>query len=310
MKKGYFFIINSKSKKARKIWNAVKEILAAEGVPYRSFFTESKGHAQKLAETVHSIHGEQAEAIITVGGDGTVHEVINGLHKKDIPVGFLPCGSGNDIMRGLGIRKKDRLDRLIKHLLSSRTNVRKIDVGCLQSAGIGRFRRRFVSVAGIGFDGEVTKLTNASWYKDWLQRFGLGGLAYTISTIRLLFTYRPADVMVKVDGRTHEFTSVWLIAAGNLPYYGGGMKICPSAMPYDGKLDICIVHNLSPLHLLFLFLTVFYGRHTNKKGVTMLTGTNLSIVSHTPLTVQADGEVIGSTPVECGVLPSMLTIKM
>ncbi|SDM90945.1 lipid kinase, YegS/Rv2252/BmrU family [Fictibacillus solisalsi] len=308
MKKGYFFIINSKSKKARKIWNAVKEVLAAEGVPYRSFFTEDKGHAQKLAETVQSIHGEQAEAIIIVGGDGTIHEVINGLHKKDIPVGFLPCGSGNDVMRGLGKRK--RLDRLIKSILNTRTSVRRIDVGCLRSAGKGRFHRRFVSVAGIGFDGEVTKLTNASWYKDWLQRFGLGSLSYTISTLRLLFSYQPGDVMVKVDGRTYEFTSVWLIAAGNLPYYGGGMKICPSALPYDGKLEICIVHNLSPVQVLFLFLTVFFGRHSNKKGVTMLTGTDLSIVSQTPLTVQADGEVIGSTPVDCSVLPSMLTIKM
>ncbi|MDN4526559.1 diacylglycerol/lipid kinase family protein [Fictibacillus fluitans] len=310
MKKECFFIINAKSNKARKAWDAVKEILAAEGVPYRAFFTNGKGDAKKLAETVQSIHGNQAQAIIAVGGDGTIHEVVNGLNNKDIPVGFLPCGSGNDITRGLGIRNKEHMDSFIKHRLSSEKSERKMDVGYLKSAGIGKFEKRFVSVAGIGFDGEVTRLTNISWYKDWLQRVGLGGFSYTISTLRLLFSYQPGDVTLKLDGRTYEFNSVWLIAAGNLPFYGGGMKICPSANPYDGKLEICIVHNLSPYQLLILFFTVFFGRHIKKKGVTMLTGTELSIVSKTPLTVQADGEVIGSTPLECRVLPSMLTIKV
>ncbi|MGG1575517.1 diacylglycerol/lipid kinase family protein [Fictibacillus sp. NRS-1165] len=308
----YFFIIHANNKKARKIWKAVKEVLSAEGVAYRSFYTESEGHALEIAKKISCINRDLIEAVITVGGDGTIHEVINGLEDSpEITVGFLPGGSGNDIIRGLGFNKNKSLAYILKwRLLNKRNAKRIIDAGMLSFPGQARRNKRFVSTAGIGFDGEVTKLTNRSTYKKWLKRFGAGNLAYTVSMFRLLFTYKPVDAAVTVDGLEYKFPSVWLIAAGNLPYYGGGMKICPSAKPDDGLLELCVVHELHPLKLLFLFVTVFWGKHEDLDGVTILEGRVISITSNEPLTVQADGELLGTTPVECTLMPSVLSIRV
>ncbi|WP_062233710.1 diacylglycerol/lipid kinase family protein [Fictibacillus sp. FJAT-27399] len=308
----YLFIIHANNKKAQKTWKAVKKILSAEDVPYRSYYTESEGHALEIAKKISYINRDQIEAIITVGGDGTIHEVINGLKDMpEVPVGFLPGGSGNDIIRGLGFNKKKSLAYILKRSLLNKQNPNKvIDAGVLSFPGNKRRNELFVSTAGIGFDGEVTKLTNRSWYKKWFQRFGAGNFAYTVSMFRLLFSYTPVDAAVTVDGCEHQFSSVWLIAAGNMPYYGGGMKICPSARPDDGLLELCIVHGLHPLKLLFLFVTVFSGNHKELDGVTILEGRRISIASKEPLTVQADGELLGTTPVECSVIPSALSIKV
>jgi diacylglycerol kinase (ATP) len=125
----------------------------------------------------------------------------------------------------------------------------------------------------------------------------MGGLAYAITALRLLKTYETHQVTLLVNGKEHTFSNVWLTAINNIPYYGGGMKISPKAKPNDGKLRVCIVHNISRKKLLTFFGTVFFGKHTALKGVTFLEGTSIEVASQKAMTIQADGEVIGVTPI-------------
>jgi diacylglycerol kinase (ATP) len=301
--KMYIFIINSVSGngKALKAWQQIKVELEKEKVPYRSFFTKYAGHAEEIAEQVAELHQEKLEAIVAVGGDGTAHEIINGLAAyPHLPVGYIPGGSGNDFARGFMIPRSPR--KAWQKILKQRGRTKKrYDLGLYKLLNTKKRERFFVNGLGIGFDGEVAKATNESSYKTFLNRIKCGGLAYTISLLRLLFSYQRHEVTLEIDGEETHFSKVWLIAVSNIAFYGGGMKISPLAKPNDGKLNLCIVHGIHPLQLLSVFGSVFLGKHHKFRGVTLLEGKTIKVVSENPMTIHADGEIIGITPISIGI---------
>ena len=130
---------------------------------------------------------------------------------------------------------------------------------------------------------------------------GLGSLAYVGAVMRLLFTYKLTNIIVEMDGRICRYEKVWFVTLSNQPFYGGGMKIAPKANPTDGCLDVTIVHNLSRLKLLFMFVTVFFGKHTGFKEVAQYKGKKVSIKSDDNMLVHADGELIGHLPLQAEV---------
>jgi diacylglycerol kinase (ATP) len=301
--KMYIFIINSVSGsgKALKVWEELKPELEKEKVQFRSFFTKYAGHAEEIAEQVAELHQEKLEAIVAIGGDGTAHEVINGVASyPDIPVGYIPGGSGNDFARGFSIPKSPR-KALQKILKQKGRPLKRFDLGRYQLLSRKKGERYFINGLGIGIDGEVAKVTNESAYKTFLNRFKIGSLAYTISLFRLLFSYQPREVTMLVDGEEKHFSKVWLIAVTNIAYYGRGMKITPHAKPNDGKLNLCIVHGISPWKLLSVFGTVFMGQHHKFRGVTLLEGKRIQVSSAASMTIHADGEIIGTTPVSIDI---------
>jgi diacylglycerol kinase (ATP) len=301
--KMYIFIINSVSGngKALKVWKQIKIELEKQKVQYRSFFTKHAGHAEEIAEQVAELHQDKIESIIAVGGDGTIHEVINGLEAyPKVSVGYIPGGSGNDFARGFLIPKSP-LKALKKILSEQGRRPKRYDMGRYQFLSRKKAERFFVNGLGIGFDGEVAKVTNESGYKAFLNRIKCGGLAYTISLVRLLFSYEPREIEVHIDGVEKRFSGVWLVAISNIAYYGGGMKISPHAKPNDGKLNLCIVHQLSKWKLLFIFSTVFFGKHIRFRGVTLLEGREIEVRSVKPMTIHADGEIIGTTPISINI---------
>lgn len=293
----YIFIVNpiSGNGKSQKIWAKIKTELDARDVEYRTFFTKYQGHAEEITRQVAKIHHEKLTAIVSVGGDGTLHEVLNGLEfHPNIPVGCIPTGSGNDARRGFGIPKTPL--KALKRILNKRPRaIKAYDMGEYQFERRQKSKGLFINGLGIGFDGEVAKLTNESRYKLWLSRLRLGSLAYVISAMRLIFKYKPNDMNVMIDGVTHKYKNVWLVAISNIPYYGGGMKITPGAVPTDGRLNLCIVHNLNPWKLFFVLGTVFLGWHTKLKEVSMQEGTLIHVHSNETRIVHADGEIIGET---------------
>ncbi len=310
MEKFYIFIINPKAGNGRgeKVWEKVKRNLQEQNIPYRSFFTQRPGHGKDIAQQMAHIHHEHLKGIVTVGGDGTMHEVINGLsHHPAIPVSFIPAGSGNDFARGFKIPRATA--QALLHIVSKKSRIRRFDIGEY------RLRKRkhkpsfFTSSLGIGFDGEVARRTNESKYKGILNKIGLGSLSYIITVVKLAMTYQPFQLKMKVDGKELEFSDVWLIATTNIKYYGGGMKISPDAIPNDGLLNVCIVHNLSRRKLLILFGTVFLGLHTKLKEVTLLVGKEIEVDTNKPVTMHADGELIGSTPVNIKIHSKRLLVK-
>lgn len=296
-----FFIINEKAGNGsgRKVWNKIKDELDSKKANYRSFHTKYPMHAEQLARQLCSMYHDKIKAVIAVGGDGTIHEVVNGMVEyPTIPVGFVPAGSGNDFSRGFGVPKspKESLS-----LILDKNRGKQFDIGQYRLKGASK-NRYFVNSIGTGFDAAVSKLTNESKVKNYLNKIGLGSLAYVGAVIFLLSTYELTDIVVEVDGAIFRYDNVWFVTVSNQPYYGGGMKIAPKANPADGVLDVTIVYNLSRLKLLFLFVTVFFGKHTRLKEVVQHKGRSVSIQSEDSMLLHADGEVIGHIPVEAEVL--------
>jgi diacylglycerol kinase family enzyme len=144
--------------------------------------------------------------------------------------------------------------------------------------------------------------------KSLFNSLGLGSLVYAYCLVKLLFRYRCTSIELVIDGIKHNFEDTWFVTVSNQPFYGGGMKIAPVAAPDDGLLDITVVHKLSKLKLLFVFISVFYGRHTRFKEVNFFKGKKISINSSSSLFVHADGEFIGHTPLNIELLEEQLPV--
>ena len=297
-----FFIVNEKAAngRAQKVWKRVKKELEGKDINYRSFQTKYPKHAEELARQLYSLHKNTMEAIIVVGGDGTLHEVVNGLvDYPTVKIGFIPAGSGNDFSRGFQTPKSP-LEALSFTMKKKQSSGKRFDIGKVMVNG-QRKKEYFVNNIGAGFDAEVCKLTNESKMKNYFNKIGLGSLAYVGSLIRLLFTYKLTNVNIEMDGKICRYEKVWFVTVSNQPFFGGGMKIAPKADPTDGCLDVTIVHNLSRLKLLFVFITVFFGKHTRFKEVVQHKGKRVSIKSDDNMLVHADGELIGQLPIEAEV---------
>ncbi|MEH7226385.1 diacylglycerol kinase family protein [Bacillus sp. JJ1566] len=296
------FIVNQKAGngKGLKVWNKLKRELERKKVYYRSFFTKYPNHAQELARQIGSMFEDKVEAVIAVGGDGTINEVVGGMvYYPEIKVGFIPAGSGNDFSRGFNVPKSP-LAALTFILRNKASKGKWFDIGKCKIRGKST-SSYFVSSLGTGFDAAVSKLTNESKMKKYLNKIHLGSLAYVGALIRLLFSYRLTDVSLHVDGKDFKYENVWFVTVSNQPFYGGGMKIAPKAKPMDGFFDVIVVHNLSRIKLLLVFVTVFFGAHTRFKEIAQHRGINIKVESDEKMLVHADGELIGQLPVQVEV---------
>lgn len=293
----YCFIVNKVSGNGRslKIWNKVEKILLKKNVLYCVHFTEKPKHATLIVKEL--VNEKRKCIIVVVGGDGTIHEVINALIGSKTPLGIIPAGSGNDFSRGLGISLKH--DKALDRILYGESKI--IDIGIINST-------YFCTVAGIGFDGEVAYVSNKSIYKKLFNIIRMGHITYIINTINVLFKFNPTDISVVIDKKFYKFQKVWLVAVANLPFYGGGLAICPDAVCTDGLFDICIVHGMNKLQFLNVLKLVIKGKHISSPSIKIIRGSELEINSSTPLRMHGDGELIGHTPVQLKIKPHKLHV--
>jgi diacylglycerol kinase (ATP) len=292
----YYFVVNKISGNGNglKVWKKVEKLLQEKQVNYQVRFTERPKHAIEIAKEFSS---EQCSAVVALGGDGTIHDVANGLIGSNIPLGIIPAGSGNDLARALDIPMdyKKALERIL--------------IGKQRKMDVGRIGEEYcITVTGIGFDGKVAEVNNTSKYKNWLNFIRLGDLSYGLSVLDVLFKYRPVNIQLKVDGKNLAFFNVWLIAIANIPNYGGGIKICPDACYNDGLFDICIVHNMTKWELLRMFPKAYKGNHVFHPGVTMIKGKQVEVTAEWPVIVQSDGEILTKTPVNVTIQKDALLI--
>lgn len=272
-----FFIINpiSGNGKAKKRFPIIEEYLIENNIKYEKNFTEYKGHAIILANQVKN--RSDIKAVVAVGGDGTLFEVINGLFPSDVPIGYIPNGTGNDYGRQMNISADPllALQRILKY------DIEKIDIGRIN-------QNYFVNVASMGFDAEVAKFVNESDVKSLF-----GKLAYIIGAIKVLIKFKPKKLKLTVDNVEYKYDNVWLIAIANNRYYGGGMLISPNSINNDGLFDICIIKGLTKLKFLKLFTSVFKGEHVKYYPlVEFIKGKDINIVSEDELIIQTDGEIL------------------
>lgn len=252
-----------------------------------------------------------ADAVLVLGGDGTVHRYLRSFVDEQVPVLVAPRGSGNDFARSLGIAGMDEAYRAWSTFVARGVNVFPVDLGVissLRSAGDAK-PTYFCCVGGVGLDAEANKRANAM--PRTLK--GLGGYALAALTAAASYKPRHLQVLVASNARPHEWTSrvaqpAMLVAFANASQYGGGFRIAPQAKVDDGLLDVCFVHKTSLPRLLALMPQVFSGQHTNAKEVDYFQCERLRIVTETPMDVYADGEYICPTPITVTLAPRALKV--
>lgn len=260
---------------------------------------------------------DHSDAILLLGGDGTIHRHLAPLVRLGLPVLVVAAGSGNDFARALGLhRVRDSLAAW-KRFCAGCADVRAIDLGVISATeGVSEtppHPRYFCCVAGIGLDGEVARRAND--LPRWLR--GHGG--YALSLIPTIFRFAPLPIKIlrpaenapsRADGEwtTLSDQPTLLAAFANTPVYGGGMKIAPRAKIDDGLLDICVVGGVDPFKLFCMFPTVYTGRHLSIREVSYFQEARVRVETEHPLDIYADGEYVGPTPVEIGIERAALKI--
>ncbi|MET1013448.1 MAG: diacylglycerol kinase family protein [Paenisporosarcina sp.] len=281
------FIINplAGNGKAERKWHVFKEGL---DFPYEFFMTKAPKDATAIAKTVSRSNNKQL--IIAFGGDGTVHEVIEGLMDSEPTIiGVVGAGSGNDFGRGyVSFRTPSEINAYV----SSEHHFQKMDIGLIKTNHEPSY---FVNNAGLGFDAFVAFKVNKSPFKKWLNQFGLGKLTYTYFVIYTLLTFKRFRLSISSNSNQKEFQNVWFATVSNQPYFGGGMKISPSSNPTDGLLELTVVHDLSRMKLLVVFATVFFGKHTKFKEVHQIQASTFSLSTDSSVYRHTDGEFAGLT---------------
>ena len=286
----YHFIVNlnSRTGKARKIWEELRQELDRREVMYILHETKYAGHAIEISrKLVRS--AEETVKIIVLGGDGTFNEVINGARDYEkIEIGYIPTGSGNDLARGLGL-SADPMENLNRILDSKEFT--QMDLGCI-SWDEGESKKYFAVSAGVGVDADVCRRALSSTLKKILNKIGLGKLTYAILTIESLFAMPPMNAHIVADGVDYGIMDkVTFIALMNHKCEGGGVPMSPEADAFDGKLSMCCIHGISKLRCLSLFPSLLSAKHTKHSAYLGVDFKEADIVLKTPNVWHTDGEM-------------------
>ena len=248
-----------------------------------------------------------ADTILVFGGDGTIHRHLAQLVRLALPVLIVPCGSGNDFARALGLRNVRDSLAAWKDFCSHRTKAKPIDLGLITPLDpSSQAPSYFCCVGGVGLDGEISRRANR--LPRWLR--GHGGYALSLPGALLgLAAWKTKILVPESDGwQVHRDRPTVLAAFANTPVYGGGMRIAPQAQLDDGKLDICLVTDVNRFKLFCLFPTVYFGRHLRLPEVEYFQAERIRVLPETPLDVYADGEYVCRTPVEVSLCRNALQV--
>lgn len=269
--------------RAQREWPGIAQKLRDAGVAFDEAVTSRPLEAGAIAEK----EAPNYERIVAAGGDGTVHEVVNGLMRAGdkAALGVIPLGSGDDFAKLLGSGKEKRY----------------FDVGRISSGPEVRF---FANGMDIGFGAHAAR--NVKRVPRFLTGFGayLGALALTMVRYPLLRVRLRLD-----DAPPFELTTA-MTAAMNGTTFGGSFRVCPEARPDDGLLDLMLVGAIGRLEILQLVPKILRGTHTGDPRLRMLRARRITIESKEPLLVETDGEIAfqDARKLQIDVLPGALAV--
>jgi YegS/Rv2252/BmrU family lipid kinase len=288
--------------KGKKDWDRISFLLRKEEIPFTVKFTERKGHAIKLSLNAIS---EGYRKIMTVGGDGTLNEVVNGVFANnscpttDIILSLIPVGTGNDWGRMFGIpldyEKAVKIIRDDKRMLH--------DVGLVSYYNASEKETRyFINIAGLGFESVVVRKTNVQ--KD----NGRGGkLIYFYNLLTSLLSYKNTRAEITIDGEMTT-ANVFSVNIGNGRYCGGGMRQTPNALPDDGLLDVTIINGMGKFEIIRNLKILYDGTILSHPKIEGYKCRSIQVKSDSIMYTEADGESLGHTPSEFSIIPSGINI--
>ena len=328
--KNFILIANPISGKgnAKNVAEQAYTALTESGYQGQLVFTSASGDAMRFAREAVS---DGIRFVIACGGDGTLHEVVNGIATvPEVTLGILPCGRGNDFAAAIGVPLKP--EAAIATLLSG-TPIR-VDLGCCYHSGQqssvnpndvaanemkggsteecfnvqtaltepqGKTKKYFTTIATCGYDTEVSRRAAKG------TPLFAGTASYAYAAVETLFYYEPPVVHLEGDFGIYEGTLL-LAATGITNRYGGGFQIVPNACIDDGLFDVCIIRPVSALTVLRLLVTLFWGGHVSHPAVSMHQTRSLTIETDTPLLLYADGEPMCETPATIEIIKEGLVV--
>ncbi|MBA2416172.1 MAG: YegS/Rv2252/BmrU family lipid kinase, partial [Geodermatophilaceae bacterium] len=260
--------------RAADVVEAVERRLREHGCAVRR---RTAGSADEATQLTRGIAGE-ADVLAVVGGDGTVHSALPAVAGTATALGLIPAGSGNDLAAALGVPT----DPLAAADLVATGNVRSVD---LAQAG----DRWWATVLCAGFDSAVAARANR-------MRWPAGHRRYDMALLAELARLRPHRFTLTLDGNAVPVEAT-LVAVGNTPQYGGGMRICPDAVVDDGLLDVTVVGRVSRRELLRVAPRLRTGDHLDHPAVSRHRVSALRLDAP-GVTAYADGEPVGALPLD------------
>lgn len=295
--------------KSGKDWPEIKQLLLSEGIDFDFVTTEYQGHAITLVRDLITEKGYQK--IVSVGGDGTNNEVINGIFTQQrfpttsMTMGAIPVGTGNDWGRTFGF--PDGYPALVEILKKGR--IFPHDIGKVAYYNNGDARVRFfLNAAGTGLNEMVCNRTNQ------LKSEGKGGaIRYMLNTASCLFHFKCVNIKLEIDGQEVFHDEILSLSVGNGKYNGGGMMMMPNAVPDDGLFDITVVKKVGMLKFASNISNVYDGSFINKlEEVYSFRGKNLrvtSIPAHL-LLLETEGETMTNSPFDFEILPKAINMMI
>lgn len=273
----YNIIVNPTSGggKKRRIVERALAGLRASGKEFRVFETEKPRQAVYLSRELTS---EGACDLIAIGGDGTLHEVLNGFADfENCNLGLIPAGTGNDFAAAAGI--PEDTDEALSLILTGTPK----PTDFMQMEGV-----RGINVIGTGIDVDILKRCRAS---KWLR----GKMQYVISLIISLFKFKNYPMHTVCNGREEDYSAL-IACVGNGRRIGGGIRMCPEAVLDDGLLDFVVCSDVKKSHIPAAFVKLMKGKILQEDFTSFVRGQKVEVTSSRPLTVQVDGELYENIP--------------
>jgi YegS/Rv2252/BmrU family lipid kinase len=300
----WFTIVNPNAGngKGKKDWDRIASLFAREGIPVSAITTERKGHAIDL--TREAIEAGYRK-IISVGGDGTLNEVVNGifaqskLSPKDVVIGLIPVGTGNDWGRMFGIPLiYEGAVKVIKE-----NKIMPHDIGMISYySGTQQYSKYFINIAGLGFEAMVVMKTNKQKDKGRSNQ-----AIYFYNLLSCLISYKITKAEITIDGKTVT-SRIFSVNVGNGRYCGGGMRQTPNALPDDGFFDVTVIKDVGRLEIIRSLKLLYDGTILSHPKVDGYRCKNIRVTSETVLYTDADGESLGHTPAEFSIIPSGINV--
>ena len=283
---------NAGRRRGRAVAAEVQATLEQAGIDSEQRVSTGPGETRSIAL---GLKPDEWDGILSIGGDGTLFEVVNGLlssrEQVGVPVGIVPVGTGNSFVKDLGVAD---VSNALEPILAGAT--RRIDLGHCTS-GTGSFY--FANLLGAGFVSEVARRAN--------QYKALGPLSYILGVVQEVISLGTTPTILEIDGKRLERELVFAEIC-NSRFTGGDMMMAPDASISDGLLDVIVASRMTRRRLLRLLPTIFSGRHVDAPEIEVFRGSSISLRSEQPLALTPDGEILGKTPIDVRVHPGHLEV--